>query len=152
VSNFSTRTEELTLLLLLLLLLFSRSYNVSTSSCTHFTIFSNFLFFSMSRGLACYINPQPGGQGDFLSRFSSSSPWHASIKLQGSSANFGHPGYFISPVPAYLVNIPLAVTGGCARWKTGNSSTDEHTWRSWKSVFEISRTRLNQTKWQHYSR
>ena len=61
--------------------------------------FSNFLFFSMSRGLACCINPQPGGPGDFWSRCSSSSPWYASIKLQGSSASLVHPRYFISPVP-----------------------------------------------------
>ena len=43
----------------------------------------------MSRGQACCTNPQPGGPGDFWSRFSSSSPCNASIKLQGSSATFG---------------------------------------------------------------
>jgi len=32
-------------------------------------------FSSMSRGLACCINPQPEGPGYFWSRFSSSSPW-----------------------------------------------------------------------------
>jgi len=53
--------------------------------------------FSMSRGLACCINPQPGGPGDFLSRFSSPSPWYASIKLQGSSASFGSPQVFYIP-------------------------------------------------------
>jgi len=43
----------------------------------------------MSMGLACCTNPQPGGPGDFWSRFSSSWPCNASIKLQGSSATFG---------------------------------------------------------------
>ena len=43
----------------------------------------------MSRGLACCTNPQPGGPGVFWSRFSSSRPCNASIKLQGSSATFG---------------------------------------------------------------
>jgi len=53
-------------------------------------LFRNFLF-PMSRGLTCCINPQPGGPGDFLSRLSSSSPWYASIKLQGSSGQwYGH--------------------------------------------------------------
>jgi len=47
-------------------------------------------------GLAC-INPQPGGPGDFWSRFSSSSPWHVSIKPQGSSASFGPPRVFHFP-------------------------------------------------------
>ena len=51
----------------------------------------------MSRGLACCIKPQPGGSGDFWSRFSSSSPWYASIKLQGSSASFGPPRVFYFP-------------------------------------------------------
>ena len=51
----------------------------------------------MSRELACCINPQPGGPGDFWSRFSSSSPWYASIKLQGSSASFGPPRVFYFP-------------------------------------------------------
>ena len=53
--------------------------------------------FSMIRGLACCINPQPGGPGNFLSRFSSSSPWYASIKLQGSRASFGPPRVFYFP-------------------------------------------------------
>ena len=48
----------------------------------------------MSRGLACCTNPQPGGPGDFWSRFSTSSPWYASIQLQGSSASFGPPRLF----------------------------------------------------------
>jgi len=51
----------------------------------------------MTRGLACCINPQPGGPGDFWSRFSSSSSWYASIKLQGSSASFGPPRVFYFP-------------------------------------------------------
>jgi hypothetical protein len=50
-------------------------------------LFSNSLF-PMS------INPQPGGPGDFWSRFSSCSPWWANIKLQGSSARFGSPRVF----------------------------------------------------------
>jgi len=62
-------------------------------------LFSNFLF-PISRGLACCIKPQPGGPGDFWSRFSSYSPWYASIKLQGSSVVLVRPEYFISPVPA----------------------------------------------------
>ena len=66
-------------------------------------------FFLMSRGLACCINPQPGGPGDFWSRFSSCSPWYVSIKLQGSSASFGPPRVF------YLVSIPLSATRGGAR-------------------------------------
>ena len=51
-------------------------------------------FFSMSRGLACCINPPTWGPGDFWSRFSSSSSWYASIKLQGSGASFGPPRVF----------------------------------------------------------
>jgi len=51
----------------------------------------------MRRGLACCINPQPEGPGNFWSRFSSSSPWYASIKLQGSSASFGPPRVFYFP-------------------------------------------------------
>jgi hypothetical protein len=58
---------------------------------------SLFLFCSMSRELACYTNPQPGGPGNFWSRFSSSSPWYASIKLQGSSSSFGPPWVFYFP-------------------------------------------------------
>ena len=63
-------------------------------SCSE--LFSNFLF-SMSRGLSCCINPQIGGPGDFWSRVSSSSPWYASIELQGSSACFGPPRVFHFP-------------------------------------------------------
>ena len=60
--------------------------------------FSNLPLFLMSRGLlACCINPQPGGPHDFRSRFSSSSPWYASIELQGSSASFGPPQVFYFP-------------------------------------------------------
>jgi hypothetical protein len=54
-------------------------------------------FLSMSKGLACCINPQPGGPGDFWSRFSSSSPWYASIRLSGSSVSFGPPRVFYFP-------------------------------------------------------
>jgi hypothetical protein len=54
-------------------------------------------FLSMSRWLACCINAQPGGPGDFWSRFSSSSPWYASIRLPESSASFGPPRVFYFP-------------------------------------------------------
>jgi len=53
--------------------------------------------FRWAGGWAYCINPQPGGQGDFWSRFSSSNPWHASIKLRVSSASFGPPRVFYFP-------------------------------------------------------
>ena len=55
------------------------------------------IFLAMSRGLACCINPQPGGPVDFWWRFSSSRPWYASNRLQGSSASFGPPRVFYFP-------------------------------------------------------
>ena len=59
-------------------------------------------FFSMSRGLAYCMNPQPGGPGGFWSRFSSSNPSYASIKLQGSSASFGPPRVFYFPSTRHI--------------------------------------------------
>ena len=60
-------------------------------------LFSNSFFLSMSRRLACCINPQPGGPRDFFLIFTSFSPWYASIELQGSSASFGPPRVFYFP-------------------------------------------------------
>jgi len=51
----------------------------------------------MSRGLACFTNPQPGGTRDFWSRFYFSSACNASIKLQLSSATFGPSRVFYFP-------------------------------------------------------
>ena len=86
-------------------------------------LFSNFLFL-MSRGLACCINPQPGGPCDFWSRFSSSSPWYASIKLQGSSASFGPPREYLFPrYPPCLVSVPVSATRGGGEAPDGRLAT-----------------------------
>jgi hypothetical protein len=90
-------------------------------------LFENNVLFWTSRGLACCINPQPGGPGDFWSRFSSSSPWQANIKLQGSSASFGPPlGILFPRNPPYLVSIPPSATRGGTRWKTSKPSRVPH--------------------------
>ena len=54
-------------------LCFSIDALISEAWCLVF--FSISCFLTMSEELACCINPQPGGPGDFWSRFSSSSPW-----------------------------------------------------------------------------
>ena len=51
----------------------------------------------VSEQLACCTNPQPGGPGDFCSRFSSSSPWYFNTKLPGHSASFGLSRVFYFP-------------------------------------------------------
>ena len=65
----------------------------SIQSISNF-FFSNLLFFSLAGGWTVASTPQPGGPGDFWSRFSSSNPWYSSTKLRGSSAGFGSPRVF----------------------------------------------------------
>jgi len=45
--------------------------------------FLAFIFLVMSEELACCYNPQPGGPGDFWSRFSFSCHWYINIKQPG---------------------------------------------------------------------
>jgi len=81
--------------------------------------------------MVCCTIPQPGGPGDFWSRFSFCSPWYASIKLQGSSVSFGlPPGTLFPRYPPYLESIPLSANRGGARWKNSNSSR-VHTFFAW---------------------
>ena len=50
-------------------------------------------------------NPQPGGQGDLFSRFSSSSLYRSLCQPQGGILVLVCPGYFISPVPSISLDM-----------------------------------------------
>jgi hypothetical protein len=79
----------------------------------------------MSR--SCCTNPQPGGPGKVWSRFSSSSPWYASIKLQGSSPSYDPPRVFYFPGTlhiwwAFPYPPPGEAPGGSIRYISGYRS------------------------------
>jgi len=89
-------------------------------------------FFRWIGGWPAASTPQPGGPGDFCSRFSSSSPWYASIELQDSSASFGPPRVFYFPGTRHIWwAFPYPPPGGGARWKTSNSSRDDDKLLGW---------------------
>jgi len=108
------------LILILRPLLYVSHYLASIQSNSN-GLFSNFLFL-MSRGLACCINPQPGGAGDFF--YQGFLPLVLDTPVSNCKSAvlaLVRPRYFISPVPPqYLLSIHLSAPGGGAQWKTSN--------------------------------